>query len=298
MSNRIRQAFTLIELLVVIAIIAILAAILFPVFAQAKEAAKKTAAMSNLKQVGTAFMIYSTDADDRLPFAQIRSSAGVWSPGLLAEVPQDWRLTAPATLERHSVFWANSTASYMKNKDILRIGDGTAQAQTATPQPGKAPTSVGVVMNGLLHTYSLTAVAQPSTAPLLWYGIGRVNATGQMISTPGLRCAGTGSCEFNAGGYPDDTAGGGSAFGSVWYSPPTETTTHRAFGNGTIFVKTDTSAKFRRIGRDGGGDVSDIYMDPFSKYDANVKGTQYTGCRPTGSTAPYYWCAFRPDLEL
>ncbi len=56
-----KRAFTLIELLVVIAIIAILAAILFPVFAQAKEAAKKTASLSNCKQVGTAINIYLAD---------------------------------------------------------------------------------------------------------------------------------------------------------------------------------------------------------------------------------------------
>jgi len=60
------KAFTLIELLVVIAIIAILAAILFPVFAQAKIAAKKTVALSNAKQIATANMIYMGDYDDAL----------------------------------------------------------------------------------------------------------------------------------------------------------------------------------------------------------------------------------------
>jgi prepilin-type N-terminal cleavage/methylation domain-containing protein len=64
MSTRSNRAFTLIELLVVIAIIAILAAILFPVFAQAKAAAKKTTCVSNMKQLGTAWMMYAMDHDD------------------------------------------------------------------------------------------------------------------------------------------------------------------------------------------------------------------------------------------
>ncbi|RYG38744.1 prepilin-type N-terminal cleavage/methylation domain-containing protein [bacterium] len=62
-----RSAFTLIELLVVIAIIAILAAILFPVFAQAKQAAKKTSAISNSKQINVGFLIYANDHEDHFP---------------------------------------------------------------------------------------------------------------------------------------------------------------------------------------------------------------------------------------
>lgn len=62
-----RQGFTLIELLVVIAIIAILAAILFPVFAQAKEAAKRTSCLSNMKQAGVAMNLYVNDYDDVTP---------------------------------------------------------------------------------------------------------------------------------------------------------------------------------------------------------------------------------------
>lgn len=62
-----KKGFTLIELLVVIAIIAILAAILFPVFAQAREKARQTQCLSNCRQIGTAFAMYSTDNEDGLP---------------------------------------------------------------------------------------------------------------------------------------------------------------------------------------------------------------------------------------
>ncbi|MBI5832727.1 MAG: prepilin-type N-terminal cleavage/methylation domain-containing protein [Armatimonadetes bacterium] len=67
MTQRKDRAFTLIELLVVIAIIAILAAILFPVFAKARDKAEQTSCTSNLKQLGLGFMMYCQDYDQRLP---------------------------------------------------------------------------------------------------------------------------------------------------------------------------------------------------------------------------------------
>jgi len=91
-----KRAFTLIELLVVIAIIAILAAILFPVFAQAKYAAKKTQDLSNIKQLTTSNAMYTTDVDDMQPLSRIVDNGADW-----------W------TSKMHS--WKDATAPYVKN---------------------------------------------------------------------------------------------------------------------------------------------------------------------------------------
>jgi prepilin-type N-terminal cleavage/methylation domain-containing protein len=68
MKHRVSRAFTLIELLVVIAIIAILAAILFPVFAQARERARMSVCLSNTRQIGTGMMMYVQDYDETYPY--------------------------------------------------------------------------------------------------------------------------------------------------------------------------------------------------------------------------------------
>lgn len=100
-----RKAFTLIELLVVIAIIAILAAILFPVFAQAKAAAKRTADLSNIKNITLGMTIYAGDWDDTVaPMMQ-----GAW----------DW--------PRYKlVLWKDSILPYIKNGGRYMKPDGTA----------------------------------------------------------------------------------------------------------------------------------------------------------------------------
>jgi prepilin-type N-terminal cleavage/methylation domain-containing protein len=71
--------FTLIELLVVIAIIAILAAILFPVFAQAREKARQAACLSNVKQIGLAMMQYTQDYDETLPPSRYAEGTTAWA---------------------------------------------------------------------------------------------------------------------------------------------------------------------------------------------------------------------------
>ncbi|CAN5412915.1 hypothetical protein BH11ARM2_BH11ARM2_15070 [soil metagenome] len=104
-----REAFTLIELLVVIAIIAILAAILFPVFARVKEAAKKTACLSNLRQIGTGLTLYLGDNDDRCPDRRDLKSSfpGGYKPWT------SWPASDPRGAWAEVVF-----DPYIKNKDI------------------------------------------------------------------------------------------------------------------------------------------------------------------------------------
>ncbi|MBC8104448.1 MAG: prepilin-type N-terminal cleavage/methylation domain-containing protein [Cytophagales bacterium] len=101
-ATRNRNAFTLIELLVVIAIIAILAAILFPVFSQAREKARQTACLSNLKQIGNAMSLYASDYDDGLPaWVEGYAKAG---PGL----PSGGSLGADG-------YWQAKLQPYVKN---------------------------------------------------------------------------------------------------------------------------------------------------------------------------------------
>ncbi|BCM89192.1 hypothetical protein IAD21_01036 [Abditibacteriota bacterium] len=83
-SNK-RGAFTLIELLVVIAIIAILASILFPVFARARENARRTSCMSNLKQIGLGVLQYTQDYDEKFLKQDLTPTTGDWHFGYILQ---------------------------------------------------------------------------------------------------------------------------------------------------------------------------------------------------------------------
>lgn len=291
MKNRSNHAFTLIELLVVIAIIAILAAILFPVFAQAKEAAKKTSTLSNYKQYGTAVIIYSTDYDDNFPMTMsVEGATGFHRWNFWTSVPNGWRPGAFSVNPRKAedgLHWGNSTYPYTKNYEIMQTNGVPDRSVIAIPADAVLePRKVGLSMNGMLHTWSATAVAQPSRNPLLWAGRGKENAVGFALTNPVLRCdnpAG-GACRFNPGGVPQAGATGNAAwFGiaSAW-----------VYGKGMHFVATDTSAKFRNLDMvdDGVTYTRDYNNNPFAR--ANAGGIPVSMWFCGG-----YPCVFRPDQE-
>src|SRR5690348_13848094 len=102
-----KQAFTLIELLVVIAIIAILAAILFPVFAQAREKARQISCISNIKQINLAWQMYMQDYDENW----------IFRPGsAVGDGPCSWRYICDDSLPYED--WDDVIQPYMKNYQI------------------------------------------------------------------------------------------------------------------------------------------------------------------------------------
>ena len=117
-----KRAFTLIELLVVIAIIAILAAILFPVFAQAKLAAKKTSGLSAVKQIGLGLNIYVNDFDDTIP--PYRQNGPLINPTyqklLAAGDPRAATMLAQGANAVNAVFFNQMLDPYIKNEQIWK----------------------------------------------------------------------------------------------------------------------------------------------------------------------------------
>ncbi len=91
-----QRGFTLIELLVVIAIIAILAAILFPVFARAREKARQTSCLSNAKQLGLAMMMYADDYNERFPAVYVWFPNGYWAQLISPYVKNRQIFTCPS----------------------------------------------------------------------------------------------------------------------------------------------------------------------------------------------------------
>jgi len=314
-----RKAFTLIELLVVIAIIAILAAILFPVFAQAKEAAKKSQTLNNTKQLAIATAIYITDNDDIFPLSMSRRAAGTYRWGTIHPVPNGvvtsggWN--ALDIQNQNSVFWANAISGYVKNGDIYRGPTQQPIGIGDTLDPGIAAYNVGMSYNGQLNAWNATAVDNPSLVPLMWSGVGNTSLIARAGSNPNLYCAGkVEGCRFTAGGAPQaDTTGAigtyGAFFGFSNFNAGWRVWTHGDIRGGGVHVaRTDTSAKWYRAGTvedpqfhtSAANDMyAAVYYDTDGTqgffYWATLNGDCTDTSDPNTLPLETYVCFFRPD---
>jgi prepilin-type N-terminal cleavage/methylation domain-containing protein len=174
MKRRVRirvRAFTLIELLVVIAIIAILAAILFPVFAQAREKARSAACLSNQQQIGTAVQMYVQDYDEHLPNAcswgrawdacTARTGVPAYIQELLAPyVKNEGVWYCPSVGRDHALGVGNPKVKTMLDNGTSYIWNHATQPVPYGPLKGKP----GVTVSGL----ALAAIPRPAEAPILW----------------------------------------------------------------------------------------------------------------------------------
>lgn len=306
-----KKAFTLIELLVVIAIIAILAAILFPVFAQAKEAAKKTSTLSNVKQMGTASAIYMADYDDTFALSySIRANGTVrWST--IVPFPADaitsggWDTLVPEV----QVHWSTSMLPYIKNKEMYSSPLQLTQSIAGDTYKGTEGVS-GLTMNGLLSTYSGTAIENPSLVPAFWTGIGNWQYKGRAFTNPSLRCNSTANapeCRFNPGGAPQSGAVPSgvnySAFfgyGAGW-RPWTYGKDEK--GGGVLISRSDTSAKTTRAGTVlSPAFHTSAVTDMYANVNPATSGFGYWSTSTGDCTNPgadtgtiMYVCYFRPD---
>lgn len=290
-----RKGFTLIELLVVIAIIAILAAILFPVFAQAKAAAKKSASLSNLKQLGTSIQIYLADHDDLFPLAYVPGDSRGYNFDRLVPVPK-WFTPASAHQESSmDCFWGNSIQPYVKNLDIYNDPitapvERTQAVYGSVAPPASVTNLVSYSFNSLLNGYSGTSVANVSNLPLLWTGRGKAGLRGWGYASPYMICRNplapcvyvpsSASCDSNINGHESGISKNSSNTGWDIHS------------GGMVFSRTDSSTKWIKTGAYSSGATNPL-TDPFTHYF----GTK----EPTLEWYDQYGChayMFRPDFDF
>lgn len=262
-----RRGFTLIELLVVIAIIAILAAILFPVFASAKTAAKKTQSISNVKQLCTGTLIYMGDYDDVFPQQSGRFSDGTWAYDSWSAVPADWTMLFEFPINSPGV-WENATYPYVKNSQIFESPNGVDLRlwfYNLASQPAnkrREPYKSGYSYNGLLHSYESSALVSPATVPLATQIAGKDNIVGFSQSpAPSLYCPGVNRpCRYVPAKPGCGQAGEWTIF---YYGYNSEW----IYGRVQTWAYTDGHAGIRRLGMNyGPNSRTDFRQDPLAHY--------------------------------
>src|SRR5437879_4255181 len=148
------KGFTLIELLVVIAIIAILAAILFPVFAQAREKARQTGCLSNTKQIGTAVNMYLQDYDETFPFSD--------------DFGKPLYKIKGSPIQGDSRYWGDMIFPYVKNSfsSTMKAGAGTGNYGPVQRCPSQMDWYTGYGYNIELGYYPGDQLKPVQTGPI------------------------------------------------------------------------------------------------------------------------------------
>jgi prepilin-type N-terminal cleavage/methylation domain-containing protein len=185
------QAFTLIELLVVIAIIAILAAILFPVFAQAREKARQATCQSNEKQIGLALLQYTQDYDERFPIEVYGSATDQldWSARLHAYAGTETQVGA--------IGQAKNPSYYVCPDDSIVRPFGTPRTYALTTNLINSQNQPinGNYNNGYWPGYNLSQLASPAGSIALAENPGPSNflgnINGAVVECPGVCGSGT-----------------------------------------------------------------------------------------------------------
>lgn len=306
----------MIELLVVIAIIAILAAILFPVFSQAKQAAKRTQYLSQAKQAGTAIIIYTADYDDLFPLGTAPDltvaaqpsyrSNGTASDMAFALSPANWcdlSGTLPTRRAESELLWHNATEPYRKNYQLLDpvsrrqpIGTGAYSPCTVPANRVGTPGGSNLAFNGLLQHLSQNNVAAVSSLTMLWPGFGDFTFEGLAPVSPRLLCPLQGvTCRFNSGGMPQGQAGTRGDVISFQVDGPS----WHAFGIGSVHVMADTSARLIRYGNgnQASGNARLIAQQPwqFLNTRGQIPATPGAFIRGWFAGSTLYTAAFVPD---
>jgi prepilin-type N-terminal cleavage/methylation domain-containing protein/prepilin-type processing-associated H-X9-DG protein len=288
MKVRSVSAFTLIELLVVIAIIAILAAILFPVFSQAREKARQTTCLANLKQWGTATMMYVQDFDETFPLTMSFNPASqTWFTGV-HDTPSNWRLTNTAQIARHESYWANSVRTYVKTLDLSYCPSGSeADLPGADYSAPRAPLVYNTYQfNGLLTQYPLAGVEKSAEVILLYEGTGKARLKGYAQANPQLsNCGSDPGCRYQPKqGASCSTAPGGMSGGTVGYG------SYLVHNGGMNFAFADGHVKWRKLGPENQL-TTDSAIDPWYNYG---QGGRPSGIGNTRHTDGCFGCLMRP----
>jgi prepilin-type N-terminal cleavage/methylation domain-containing protein/prepilin-type processing-associated H-X9-DG protein len=179
-----KKAFTLIELLVVIAIIAILAAILFPVFAQAKLAAKKSVDLSNMKQMATASFMYYNDYDDTLFLYRTSTSDPTYNP--FHTDPNVGANSCAGSSSSKKQFWNVLLYPYIKSYDLFK-GPGVTNAWVNIEPNGGSVSGPGGNPDcsyGGQNSYGVNRIAFNANQPAL-NASSIVDSSGTLIITDG-----------------------------------------------------------------------------------------------------------------